>query len=83
MAFSMAWQAESRQAADGDAAGSAREVPAGSAPVCRGGRMPCSRLGDAVLAAGRVPSLPYLSQELAFRRGHGMVYQGLARGPGR
>ena len=37
-------------------------------------------LGDAVLTAGRVPSLPYLSEELAFRRGHGMIYQGLAEG---
>ena len=37
-------------------------------------------LDDAVLAAGRVPSLPYLSEEPAFRRSHGMVYQGLARG---
>jgi hypothetical protein len=27
-----------------------------------------------------VPSLPYLSLDPAFRRGHGMVYQGLARG---
>ena len=35
---------------------------------------------DAVLTAGRVPSLPYLSLDPAFRRGHGMVYQGLARG---
>ena len=35
---------------------------------------------DAVTAAGRVPSLPYLSLDPAFRRGHGMVYQGLAQG---
>jgi hypothetical protein len=35
---------------------------------------------DAVLASGPVPSLPYLSLEPAFRRGHGMVYQGLAEG---
>jgi hypothetical protein len=38
---------------------------------------------DAVLAAGPVPSLPYLSLEPAFRRSHGMVCQGLAEGPGR
>ena len=33
-----------------------------------------------MLTAGRVPSLPYLSEELAFRRSHGMVYQGLTEG---
>lgn len=37
-------------------------------------------LADAVLAAGPVVSLPYLSLEPAFRRGHGMVYQALAEG---
>jgi hypothetical protein len=38
-------------------------------------------LADAVLAAlGPVASLPYLSLEPAFRRGHGMVYQALAEG---
>ena len=38
-------------------------------------------LADAVLGApGPVASLPYLSLEPAFRRGHGMVYQGLAEG---
>lgn len=38
-------------------------------------------LADAVLAApGLVASLPYLSLEPGFRRGHGMVYQGLAEG---
>lgn len=37
-------------------------------------------LGDALLTAGRVPALPHLSEELIFRRGHGMIYQGLARG---
>ena len=35
---------------------------------------------EAVLTAGRVPSLPYLSLDPAFRRGHGMIYQGLAQG---
>src|SRR5215469_13543661 len=37
-------------------------------------------LGDAVLAARRAVPLPYLSQEAVFRRGYGMVYQGLAEG---
>ena len=37
-------------------------------------------LADAVLTAGPVVSLPYLSLEPVFRRGHGMVYQGLAEG---
>src|SRR5260370_33762672 len=35
---------------------------------------------DAVLPAGPAPSLPYLSLEPVFRRGHGMVYQALAEG---
>ncbi len=37
-------------------------------------------LADAVLSAGPVVSLPYLSLEPAFRRGHGMICQGLAGG---
>jgi len=37
-------------------------------------------LSDAVLTAGQAGSLPYLSLEPAFRRGHGMVYQALAEG---
>jgi len=38
-------------------------------------------LCDAVLAAaGPVTSLPYLSLEPVFRRGHGMIYQALAEG---
>jgi hypothetical protein len=38
-------------------------------------------LADAVLTApGLVASLPYLSLEPCFRRGHGMVYQGLSEG---
>jgi hypothetical protein len=37
-------------------------------------------LADAVLTAGTAGPLPYLSLEPAFRRGHGMVYQSLARG---
>jgi hypothetical protein len=37
-------------------------------------------LADAVLTAPAARPLPHLSLEPAFRRGHGMVYQGLARG---
>jgi hypothetical protein len=37
-------------------------------------------LTDAVLTAGPVPSLPYLSLEPGFRRCHGMIYQALAAG---
>jgi hypothetical protein len=37
-------------------------------------------LGDALLSAGPVPSLPHLSCEPVFRRSHGMIYQGLAKG---
>jgi hypothetical protein len=37
-------------------------------------------LGDAVLAAPAGRPLPYVSLEPVFRRGHGMVYQGLAEG---
>jgi len=37
-------------------------------------------LADAVPTAGRAGSLPYLSLEPVFRRGHGMVYQALAEG---
>ncbi len=37
-------------------------------------------LGDALLSAGPVPSLPHLSCEPVFRRSHGMIYQGLDKG---
>jgi hypothetical protein len=38
-------------------------------------------LGDAMLTApGLVASLPYLSLEAAFRRGHGMICQALSQG---
>ena len=37
-------------------------------------------LAEAVLTAGHGGSLPYLSLEPGFRRGHGMICQGLARG---
>jgi hypothetical protein len=44
----------------------------------RGGAL--FELADAALTAGHAGSLPYLSLEPAFRRGHGMVYQALAEG---
>ena len=37
-------------------------------------------LGDALLCAPAVPSLPHLSLELVCRRGWGSVYAALARG---
>ena len=37
-------------------------------------------LTDAVLTAGHAGSLPYLSLEPVFRRGHGMIYQALSGG---
>jgi hypothetical protein len=37
-------------------------------------------LADAVLTAPRAGTLPYLSLEPCFRRGHGMIYQALAGG---
>jgi hypothetical protein len=39
-----------------------------------------SELADAVLTAPTAGTLPYLSLEPGFRRGHGMVYQALAEG---
>ena len=39
-----------------------------------------SELADAVLTAPAAGTLPYLSLEPGFRRGHGMVYQALAEG---
>jgi len=39
-----------------------------------------SELADAVLTAPAAGTLPYLSLEPGFRRGHGMIYQGLAEG---
>jgi hypothetical protein len=39
-----------------------------------------SDLADAVLTAPHAGSLPYLSLEPVFRRGHGMVYQALSEG---
>ena len=80
MAFSMACQQRSRRAAGGDAldqlAGFRRDVYR-----CLWRRADALfETMDAVLTAGQVPSLPYLSLDAAFRRGHGMVCQGLARG---
>jgi hypothetical protein len=75
VAFSMACQQRSCQAAGGDAldqlAGFRRDVYR-----CLWRRADALfETMDAVLTAGRVPSLPYLSLDAAFRRGHGMVYQ--------
>ena len=80
MAFSMACQQRSCQAAGTDAlgqlAGFRRDVYR-----CLWRRADAVfETVDAVTGAGRVASLPYLSLDPAFRRGHGMVYQGLARG---
>ena len=36
-------------------------------------------LGDPLLTAPYVPSLPFLSTEPVMRRGHGMIYQGRRR----
>ena len=61
-------------------AGGPGVVPAGVLPaaVAAPGRL--FELTDAVLTAGHAGSLPYLSLEPSFRRGHGMIYQGLAEG---
>ncbi len=80
MAFSMGWQQPSCQLAGGNAladlAGFRREMRR-----CLWRRPDALfELADAVLTAGPVVSLPYLSLEPVFRRGHGMVYQGLAEG---
>jgi len=80
VASSMAWQARSCQAAGEDAldqlAGFRRDVYR-----CLWRR--ADALFETMDAALTVPSaapLPYLSLEPVMRRGHGMVYQGLARG---
>ena len=80
MAFSMGWQEQWCQQAGGNAladlAGFRREMRR-----CLWRRPDALfELADAVLTAGPVVSLPYLSLEPVFRRGHGMVYQGLAEG---
>jgi hypothetical protein len=76
----MAWRVRSCQVAGGDAldrlAGFRRDVYR-----CLWRRADALfETMDAVLTAGPVPSLPYLSLEPVMRRGHGMVYQGLAAG---
>jgi hypothetical protein len=80
VASSMAWREQSCQVACGDArdrlAGFRRDVYR-----CLWRRADALfETMEAVLTAGRVPSLPYLSLEPVMRRGHGMVYQGLAQG---
>jgi hypothetical protein len=76
----MAWQQRSCQAAGGDAldqlAGFRRDVYR-----CLWRRADALfETMDAVLTAGPVSSLPYLSLEPVMRRGHGMIYQALAQG---
>jgi hypothetical protein len=80
VAFSMAWRAESGEQAGG---GSGARLASFRREMYR-----CAwrradalfELGDALLAAGRAAPLPYLSEEPAFRRSYGMIYQGLAGG---
>ena len=80
VAFSMGWQEQPCQPGGRECAGGSGWVPAGDAEV------PVAAPGRFVRAGGRgadgrpAVSLPYLSLEPAFRRGHGMVYQGLAEG---
>src|ERR1035441_4822498 len=77
----MPWQEQSCQKAGGD--GLARLVRFRQEMLWCLWRRPDAlfELADSVLtAAGPVVSLPYLSLEPGFRRGHGMVYQSLAEG---
>jgi DDE superfamily endonuclease len=80
VASSMAWQAGPGQRA----AGSALDQLKGfrrDAYRCGWRRADALfELGDALLTAPRVPSLPFLSEEPVMRRGHGMIYQGLDKG---
>src|ERR1035441_599270 len=81
VSFSMPWQEQSCQKAGGD--GLARLVRFRQEMLWCLWRRPDAlfELADSVLtAAGPVVSLPYLSLEPGFRRGHGMVYQSLAEG---
>ncbi len=80
MASSIAWQARSCQAAGEDAldqlAGFRRDVYR-----CLWRRADALfETMDAALTAPSAAPLPYLSLEPVMRRGHGMVYQGLAAG---
>src|ERR1700720_3660667 len=76
----MACQQRSCQVAGGDALGRLAGVRRGVYRGLWGGGGALFETMEAVLTAGPVPSLPYLSLEPVLRRGHGMVYQGLARG---
>jgi hypothetical protein len=83
VAFSMAWQQQSCQ--QGQPAGeSALAGLAAFRRALHGCMWRCPdallELADAALTAGSAPSLPYLSLEPVFRRGHGMVYKALAEG---
>jgi hypothetical protein len=83
VAFSMAWQKQSCQQGQ-PAGGSALAELAGFRQALHRCLWRCPdalfELADAVLTAGPARSLPYLSLEPSFRRGHGMVYQALAGG---
>jgi hypothetical protein len=83
VAFSMAWQKQSCQQGQ-PAGGSALAELAGFRQELHRCLRRCPdalfELADAVLTAGPARSLPYLSLEPSFRRGHGMVYQALAGG---
>jgi len=77
---SMAGQAGQGQQAAGDGVGLLDDFRRGAYRCLLRRADALFELGDALLASGRVAPLPYLSEELVFRRGHGMIYQGLARG---
>ena len=78
---SMAWRAEScGETGGGDAAGRLAAFRRDLHGCFTRRADALFELGDALLSAGRVASLPYLSEELGFRRSYGMVYQGLAAG---
>lgn len=80
MASSMACGARSCQREDGDAlARLARFRQEFYWCLWRRGDA-LAELADAVLTAPRAATLPYLSLEPCFRRGHGMVYQALCEG---
>src|SRR6266849_2665258 len=76
----MAWRERSCQRAGGDARGQLAGFRQDVYRCLWRRADALFELMDAVLTAGPVTSLPYLSLEPVMRRGHGMVYQGLAEG---
>jgi hypothetical protein len=60
--------------------GAARRVPSRAARLLHPPHDALFELGDALLCAQAVPSLPHLSLEPVCRRGWGSVYAALARG---